>query len=387
MKILRILIIALCCGLSTAAQSLTDSTTTVSMLTCAPGSEIYQLEGHTGLRLKSADFDVVANWGLFDFRSPGFVYRFVKGETDYSVGIIPTELFLQQYRLEGRRVTEQTLALTPQETAKVMQLVNENLLPENRVYRYNYVRDNCALRPIAIVDRAITGDIRLGKSSLADNEKASWRSIMKHYHDHYPWYQFGIDLALGSGIDIPIDEKLAAFAPVALEQMLQKAQRPDGTPLVESARILVDGDAEGTALSPTPLLLRPVAVFWILFAAALAITIFASDTVRNIFDSAFFALVGIAGLILTFLIFVSVHEATSPNYLYLWINPLGLLIACLVWIPRGIRILKLCRMLIFAGMISFAAVAICGVQAFNPAFLPIMLTIMVRFTRITIDPS
>ena len=29
--------------------------------------------------------DSVWNFGIFDFREPNFVYRFVKGETDYMV--------------------------------------------------------------------------------------------------------------------------------------------------------------------------------------------------------------------------------------------------------------------------------------------------------------
>lgn len=55
----------------------------VSLLTAYPGADIYQLEGHTALRIRHPQRgDYVVNWGLFDFDSPGFVYRFVKGETD-----------------------------------------------------------------------------------------------------------------------------------------------------------------------------------------------------------------------------------------------------------------------------------------------------------------
>ncbi|MDE7025198.1 MAG: DUF4105 domain-containing protein, partial [Paramuribaculum sp.] len=49
------------------------SAPTVSLLTCAPGCNIYELEGHSALRFKSGTFDIVANWGLFDFASPNFV--------------------------------------------------------------------------------------------------------------------------------------------------------------------------------------------------------------------------------------------------------------------------------------------------------------------------
>lgn len=68
----------------------------VSLLTCAPGREVYQLEGHTALRLIETpdsitqnDYDIVVNWGVFDFTTPNFVYRFVKGATDYMAVAIP----------------------------------------------------------------------------------------------------------------------------------------------------------------------------------------------------------------------------------------------------------------------------------------------------------
>ena len=67
----------------------------------------------------------------------------------------PFELFLEEYRHEGRRVVEQELNLTPNEAQKLELLVGTNLMPENRTYRYNYVKDNCATRPLAIVENAI----------------------------------------------------------------------------------------------------------------------------------------------------------------------------------------------------------------------------------------
>ncbi|MDE6099432.1 MAG: DUF4105 domain-containing protein, partial [Paramuribaculum sp.] len=124
------MITALAVTLSAKAQSSyrgdiatpVDSTATISLLTVAPGCEIYELEGHTGLRIRTASDDMVANWGLFDFSAPNFVYRFVKGETDYCVGLWPYGYFMAIYCEENRRVTEQVLDLTPAETAHVISL-------------------------------------------------------------------------------------------------------------------------------------------------------------------------------------------------------------------------------------------------------------------------
>ena len=67
----------------------------VSLLTCAPGSEIYALFGHSAIRYENPakQQDWVFNYGMFSFKDPNFVMRFVKGETDYQLGVIPFHYF------------------------------------------------------------------------------------------------------------------------------------------------------------------------------------------------------------------------------------------------------------------------------------------------------
>ena len=60
----------------------------ISLITCSPGTQVYELFGHTGLRVRddARDIDVVFHYGVFSFDTPNFIYRFTKGETDYSIG-------------------------------------------------------------------------------------------------------------------------------------------------------------------------------------------------------------------------------------------------------------------------------------------------------------
>ena len=86
----------------------------VSLLTCSPHEEIYSLYGHTALRwhdLRSGE-DLAFNWGIFNFKKPYFVLRFVFGLTDYELGAIPMKYFMEEYRSVGSSVTEQVLDLT-----------------------------------------------------------------------------------------------------------------------------------------------------------------------------------------------------------------------------------------------------------------------------------
>ena len=137
LKLLLLCIVAISATSGAAAQG-SDSIQEQpvwSLLTVAPGNEVYELDGHTGLRYRGTDgTDFVVNWGVFDFNSPNFLYRFVKGETDYIAAPASTMAFLMEYMQQGRQVTEQVLDLTPAQSRMLESYVSMNLQPENRSY-------------------------------------------------------------------------------------------------------------------------------------------------------------------------------------------------------------------------------------------------------------
>ncbi len=365
-------------ALPLGASELSDSTITVSLLTCYPGSEIYELEGHSGLRIRDGATDITVNWGLYNFHAPNFVYRFVKGETDYMCAAIPTNVFLNQYRAEGRKVLEQVIDLTPEETDRLLALINDNLLPENRTYRYNYVKDNCATRPLRLIEQAIADTISFTGRPSAVGSSRTFREVMTSYHSHYPWYQFGIDLALGSGIDYPLTVHEYSFAPHALSEMLLTARRNNSagtSPLVSRSVVLSEGSDEGTVLPPTPWYLTPVAVFWALTVLMALATLFdvARQKVTRWIDAVFYGVLGLAGCLVAFLVFVSVHEATSPNWVILWVEPLCLLVPLTIWLKKCNRLLMSFHFINFAAIIAYAVIWIAGLQHGNPAFIPLLL--------------
>ena len=360
----------------------------VSLLTCAPGREVYQLEGHTALRLIETpdsitqnDYDIVVNWGVFDFTTPNFVYRFVKGATDYMAVAYPTELFVEEYSREHRCVTEQVIDLSPMQAQRLKELVAENLRPENRTYRYNYVKDNCATRPLALIEAAAGTSIQ-----LPDAPESTFRRDMTRYHGAYPWYQFGIDLALGSGIDHPITSREQTFAPVDLQQKLSSAVFIPSSagetprPVVSSTSILVDGAPEGTADKPTPWPLSPMgmAVMLLVVTALLSIRDIRAHSLSRWFDSVLYSAFFLAGCVLTFLIFVSEHEATSPNWLYLWLNPLCIIPAVGIWIKKCRRAVYCYQICNFAALTVLLAGSHFFGQAQNTAFPLLVLCDMMR---------
>ncbi|MBD5310420.1 MAG: DUF4105 domain-containing protein [Muribaculaceae bacterium] len=300
---------------------------TVSLLTAYPGPQVYELYGHEGIRVKGMGIDSVWNYGVFDFRAPNFIYRFVKGETDYMCTGVKTAWFLREYDLRTSTVVEQDLNLTQEEARKILELLRRDALPENRTYRYNYVKDNCATRILDRLDQGVSSPIVYPDSI----PYSTFRNEMRAYNKDYPWYQLGIDIALGSGIDYPINSRESMFVPMEMMKKASQARMLDGRPLVRDSKEILEGLQDAT-LGPTSPLLRPLPVFILLTVLVLVVVI--RDLRRMILTRwvywLWFFLLGLVGCVVWFLIFCSSHEATSPNFLLLWFSPLQLATAVLM---------------------------------------------------------
>lgn len=351
----------------------------VSLVTCYPGPVVYELYGHTAIRIVYGGMDRIYNFGMFSFSKPNFIYRFVKGETDYALGAYPTELFLPGYAARGSKVVEQVLDIPPEQAAELFRKLEYLALPENREYRYNYVFDNCATRPRDLIEEAVGG---IDYPAPADST-LTFRDIMRSYSENYPWYQFGIDLALGSGVDYALNVRQQLFAPVFLMEAFGKAtvRTADGgsVPLVKGTCVLVDG-SESPVLPPTPWYLSPMAVAIVLLAAAAVATWRDVRRMRQSrwFDTVWFLLTGILGCLVFFLIFVSEHEATSPNFLGFWLHPLNLLAALAVWIKSWGKWLYWYHFINFAVVLMLLASWWALPQSANMAFFPLMLCSLLR---------
>lgn len=353
--------------------------TTIWFVNIYPGSEIYELEGHSALRVRTCREDIAINYGLFDFNAPNFVYRFVKGETDYMVGAIPWAYFENSYHRAGRRIVAHKLNLSSVQKANLMDLLTENLREENRIYRYNYVLDNCATRPLKIVERAIEDSILVRKPQTM-NSLRTFRDVMRMYHHNYPWYQFGIDLALGSGIDRPISDRELTFAPVVLDRLIMDAKiKGEDEPLVSETVVINDKGENAAIAAVTPWYISPLFVMWVIFLGVsvwICREIFIRKRFPCLLATVVFFLFGTVGLLITYLVFVSVHEATSPNINLMWLNPLCFLPTITLWIKKC----RLFNMLYF--LINFVVLLVlliiwgCSVQSPNAAFIPIVLTDM-----------
>lgn len=360
-------------GFGANAAELRQDSIVVSLITCSPGREVYELCGHEAIRIQGiADgqrIDSVWNYGVFDFNQPNFIYRFVKGETDYMLAGYPFRMFIPEYIMAGREVVEQQLNLTQPEARKLLGMLREESKPENCQYRYNYVKDNCSTRVVDRIDQTAAQRV-----IYPDNVNfGTFRETMRHYHRNYPWYQFGIDLALGSGIDVPISGREEMFVPIELRDRAQGAKFENGTSFVRNTYILVPDSGSATD-GPTPWYLTPLAVSiaMLIIMGVLSVIEVRKRVLFPLIYSLWYVITGLAGCLVFFLVFISEHEATSPNLLLIWLNPLQLLFGITVWVKR-LKILNIG--LAWYNIIGVGCLMIVWgfqSQSGNPAFFPLM---------------
>lgn len=350
----------------------------VSLLTCEPGTEIYALFGHTALRFEdsSRDIDWVFNYGVFSFNTPNFVYRFVKGETDYQLGIVPFRYFEAEYAMRGSSVYQQTLNLTTDEKLRLWHLLEENYLPQNRVYRYNFFYDNCTTRARDRIEQCIDGKIEYPEAP----GEYSFRDIVHQYTDGYAWEEFGIDLCLGAQADQPISGREQMFAPFYMKEAAAKAVivSSDGTrrPLVlEETKIVDVQPEEAEPLFPFSPLLAGIVL--LVISIIVSVCYFYLRRIPHWWYVLLFAAQGVAGCIIAFLFFCSVHPTVGSNWMLALLNPVPLFYLP-VLIYHAIRGKKEPYHLVnFVYLTLFIILIPVLPQEFNSTILPLALSLWV----------
>lgn len=343
-----------------------ESDTLVYLVTVLPGKHTDEFEGQSAIRIITPSGDTAYTWGTFGSNAPHYIYQYLEGKTTYTAVSMPWSTFLSSYVSRSRGVLLQGLVLDPVQIHRLMDILEENLHPENRDSRYDYFLDNCATRSLSAIENALGFELRLPDEYLGkfNPEKTTYRQALRSYHAGYPWYQFGLELALGSEIDQPLGnggERKLTFTPLLLAGFIGNCvidyAKAHGVPVVlgtvfldggmsktseKGANAIINSILEGdcdkitqTASSPTPWYLSPLVASLVLLVISFFVARKVKRELRPIrgFYTAFYGVIAIVGTILTYLVF-SDHYATSPNWLLLWLNPFAIIPAILIWNKR-----------------------------------------------------
>lgn len=377
----------------------------VTLITCDPGNDAYQMFGHTAIRIRDLNnpiYDFVYNYGVFDSRRDNFIYHFVKGETDYVLSVDPASHFLDRYSdVFGIRMFEQELNLDERQKNDLTTLLEINAQPENKTYRYNFLYDNCTTRATKIIEKAVEqSGAKVVYVKREDNyEQNTFRDVLHRFTAVTPWLEFGIDFVLGAEVDKPRTQAEQMFIPSVYEMELDEATisgKEGETKKMVSDKITIEPTVPKQQTTDFPL--SPTATFTIVLVFTFILCVF--DLKREKLslwaDIIGFFIRGLAGFLVAFLFFFSEHPAVGSNWLVLAFNPL-----CFIMVPdlifavsqkkymarlniKGIKY-DLFELVNLAVLVFTLLLFVLPLQQLNIAMLPLVLTLLIRsITRILI---
>ena len=157
MKKVLVIILAALVFMSKNLSSQSVQDTTIYLITCSPGTETYSIYGHSAIRvvISHLNSDTVYNWGVFDFNTPHFFWKFAKGRLNYLLDTSEFQRFMPEYYYEKRSVFSQKINLESSEKRVLLSLIQVNRLPENRSYRYDFFYDDCSTRIRDMIEKAV----------------------------------------------------------------------------------------------------------------------------------------------------------------------------------------------------------------------------------------
>jgi hypothetical protein len=367
----KILFVSLLLILGFFSYAQTDSSRLrISLLTCAPGDELYSIFGHTAIRVidSTRQTDIVFNYGTFDFNDPDFYSKFVRGKLDYALSVSSFNDFMYEYQVTKRDVTEQELRLNAVQKKAIQDFLFENLNGNNRYYKYDFLRDNCTTRARDVFEKL--AGMQVKQPIVAAG--TSFRDLLHEYLDraNMPWVKLGIDLLMGSSAD----QALSIHESMFLPDYLMKGVDSAGQLLQQKQVVLVTGSVIPKGNTQMPLI-----IIGIVSLVALILS-FLYKPAQSVIDFLLCFLTGLIGCFLLFTWFGTDHASFRSNYNLLWALPTNLAAAFAIWKkPVWLRKYFLLAALVY-GLLLITWYWL--PQELNPALIPVTLLLFLRFARL-----
>ena len=322
------------------------------MITCGTGNESYSLFGHTAIRVLDTDngIDMVYNYGAFDFDTPNFVMKFIKGDLQYFAVAHSYIDFLEQYRYEKRSVYQQELRIPSPLKQQLYDNLTTSLASGESHYTYKFIDKNCTSMVVDILNSTLDTAAIVKKTDT----DISYRTILYPYFDGHFYEKLGTSVIFGTKVD-----RLGTqiFLPFELQKSLAKVSFQN-QPLAPENKTLLEYKKET---------LRSWwnnAYTYVLF---LGFIVLINNKKSDLF---YLSIMGVLGLFFVFVGFYSLHLELSNNYNALLFNPtlLGLLYFYGTKNKKGIYNLAL---------FNLAALAVYFFLIINKAHLLVVLPLII----------
>jgi hypothetical protein len=348
----------------------------VYLITCNPGTPTYSHYGHSALRIVVPEYkkDIVYNWGVFDFSTRNFAWKFAKGRLEYMLIADPYSSFLRDYIYEKRSVYLQKINLEPHEIEVLLASITVNLKPENVKYRYDFFYDDCSTRIRDLLEKSLGEKLKYPPQDTKN--LPSFRKKVGEYQKDYPWLNLGIDLIMGISADKSASLRDQMFLPFDLQRGLSAAivNRGDKMiPLLQNPQSEFEFELPQ---SPTRIYSSPIIVFGVILILTIIFSAMSRGTgVNRLVDIILFLVFSILALLMIFFNFFTDHQQMKWNMNIIWLNPFLVLCFFSIVLSRNWQIwfkLAFYSALIFLFPLVFLP------HIYNNALIPLALIIILR---------
>jgi hypothetical protein len=303
----------------------------ISVLTCGSGEELHSIFGHTAIRIldQKQGIDIVYNYGMFDFNTPNFYLKFVKGDLYYHVSKGSFEHFMYSYRMENRSVYEQELNFSSVQKQQLFDELEKSLYSEERFYIYKFIDKNCTTM---VVDK-INNQLEQPSIVKIGNTTESYRHVLNPFMDNLFYQKLGINIMFGYRTDQPAEQ---LFLPIELLKSLE-VTKINQLPIAQKTKVLFEKD--NTILSKS---------WWNSIYTFILFLVLILISNKNKIYLTFLILLGFLGIFLSTVGFYSLHREVSQNYNVLLFNPflIGFVITFIkknaVWFNRLFYFILFC---------------------------------------------
>ncbi len=341
----------------------------ISLLTMAPGKELYSAFGHSALRVNNftTGEDLVYNYGLFDYSEPWFYLNFVRGRMNYRLASGPYKDFFISYYLENREIREQVFDMTREEKEFVAAFLENNEKPENSYYRYHYFYDNCATRIRDLLLLTYQG-IELP----AAEKNPSYRDLLHQYLHQRSWEKLGIDIILGISADRKTNAYMQTFLPDYLFTIVSKMEY-NGRSIIKDTRTVFVPE---NPVMPGSGFIPPLVVFSCICLLAVVLTVLRKKA--RAFDFMLFFITGILGVLMVLLWFFTEHMDMRNNFNIIWAFPVHGVMAFFVFSKTHGRIYR--TYFLITGIVTTLFLITWPLipQGLNPVLIPFLAGISIR---------
>ncbi|MCD8411838.1 lipoprotein N-acyltransferase Lnb domain-containing protein [Tenacibaculum finnmarkense] len=352
----------------------------ISIITSGPGEVLYEKFGHSAIRVKDPvlNFDLIYNYGIFDFENPTFYADFTKGFMKYKLAKYPFYLALKNAQYYKRWVKEQVLNLSQAQKNEFFTILEINILPENAGYLYDPYFDNCATKPRDIIKKVV-GKNLIFKDDFV-TQKMSLRELMNNEIHQNTWGSLGINIALGSRLDKIATPSEYLYLPdyvfeaLKISKVLKDGKKEN---IISKTNILLDFNEK----QPKSDNFSPFLIILILSLLGLYITYkdYKNAKRSKSLDFILFFTTGITGVLIVYLWFFTNHSTAPNNFNFLWAFAPNLIVAFLLKQKKSPKWLSKYMLFLLVFLVISMIIWITKTQLFSITLIPLFILLAVRY--------